>query len=285
MSSFTITWDDANSRPNVIEGLSGIAGGDNPGFLSNATGYDEGAPPMESSSDDEEFSSSVLDDRWKFFGTVTEGNVARGISFTTPSNSARYSLTNRPGWFQLQPVSEAMSTGQGIYAELSESSKLAGNAPTNWLLNVGTFLEVDMSSLPISNQDSTVLVGLWDKALDGTADLTKFVGCFIGTDFTTPDSPIVVGAVKIVPPNDMDSFGPAVRLPALPPNSRVKIHKIGTTFRVYLLVDGRNLELGSVSLPTLNPVMFGLIHANTDTPNAISMTDYFRHKFVDTDAE
>lgn len=284
--AFSIFWDDENVRSVVLIGATADSGGGSQGFLPNNLGYDESAPPSTANVDDEEFDSPTLDDRWKFFGTMVEGNVARGASFTAPLGTARYSLSNRRGWLQIQPVADALATaGQGVYAELSAANKNAGNAPTNWLLKVGGFLEVDMSTLPVGNLDSSVLVGLWDKAMDGTADMTRFVGVFIGTNFLTPDTPLVIGAVKIVPPDDLADFGTPLRMAALPANSKIKIHKIGTTYRVYAVIDGRHVELGSASIPSLNPVIFGWQQVNADTPNAIGMLDHFRHEFTDTDAE
>ena len=283
---FTITWDDQNSRPNIIEGVSNTGGGDQAGLISNATGYDESTPPIFPPIDNEEFDNEELAPRWKFFGNLTEGGVARGASFTSPLNSAKYSLTNRRGFFQLQPVADPLTTdGQGIYAELDDGSKNAGNAPTNWKMSAGLFVEIDTSTLPSGDVDSVLLVGLFDKALDGTADVTKFVGAFVGTNFSTPDTPLTIAAAKIVPPDDLEAFGTPLRLPALPISSKIKIHKIGTTYRIYAVIDGRHTELGSATIASLNPVIFGYQHVNGDTPNAISMVDYFRHEFTATDAE
>jgi hypothetical protein len=195
-------------------------------------------------------------------------------------------LTNRRGFFQLQPVADPLTTdGQGIYAELDDGSKNAGNAPTNWKMSAGLFVEIDASTLPSGDIDSVLLVGLFDKALDGTADVTKFVGAYIGTNFSTPDTPLTIAAAKIVPPDDLEAFGTPLRLPALPINSKIKIHKIGTTYRIYAVIDGRHTELGSATIASLNPVIFGYQHVNGDTPNVISMVDYFRHEFTATDAE
>jgi hypothetical protein len=152
---FTITWDDQNSRPNIIEGVSNIGGGDQAGLISTVTGYDESAPPISPPIDNEEFDNEELAPRWKFFGNLTEGGVARGASFTSPLNSAKYSLTNRRGFFQLQPVADPLTTdGQGIYAELDDGSKNAGNAPTNWKMSAGLFVEIDASTLPSGDIDS-----------------------------------------------------------------------------------------------------------------------------------
>lgn len=283
---FTITWDDQNSRPNIIEGVSNIGGGDQAGLISTVTGYDESAPPISPPIDNEEFDNEELAPRWKFFGNLTDGGVARGAAFTSPLNSAKYSLTNRRGFFQLQPVADPLTTdGQGIYAELDDGSKNAGNAPTNWKMSAGLFVEIDTSTLPSGDVDSVLLVGLFDKALDGTADVTKFVGAYIGTNFSTPDTPLTIAAAKIVPPDDLEAFGTPLRLPALPISSKIKIHKIGTTYRIYAVIDGRHTELGSATIASLNPVIFGYQHVNGDTPNAISMVDYFRHEFTATDAE
>ena len=152
-------------------------------------------------------------------------------------------------------------------------------------MSAGLFVEIDASTLPSGDIDSVLLVGLFDKALDGTADVTKFVGAYIGTNFSTPDTPLTIAAAKIVPPDDLEAFGTPLRLPALPINSKIKIHKIGTTYRIYAVIDGRHTELGSATIASLNPVIFGYQHVNGDTPNVISMVDYFRHEFTATDAE
>lgn len=284
--AFSIFWDDANARSVVIIGATADSGGDFQGLLPNNLGYDEQTPPVVSNRDDEEFEGTELNPRWKPIGTLVEGNVARGISFTSPLGTTRYSLQNRRSFLQLQPVSDpSAASGQGVYMELSEENKNGGDAPANWLCSVGGFLEVDVSSLPLWNIDSSVIFGLFNRLTDGSPDFANFVGCSIGTQFSNVDTPIVVGAVQATPPNDLDSFGTTVRLPALPVNSRVKIHKVGTTYRVSLVVDGRHVELGAKSLPSLNPVLVAWYHFNADTPNAISMIDYVRHRFTDTDAE
>lgn len=284
--TFSIFWDDENVRSVVLIGATADGGGGSQGLLPNNLGYDEQTPPIAPPIDNEEFDNEELAPRWKFFGNPTEGGVARGASFTSPLNSAKYSLTNRRGFFQLQPVADPLTTdGQGIYAELDEGSKNDGNAPTNWKMSAGIFVEIDTSTLPSGDVDSVLLVGLFDKALDGTADVTKFIGAYIGTNFATPDTPLVIAAAKIVPPDDLESFGTPLRLPSLPVSSKIKIHKIGTTYRIYAVIDGRHTELGSATIHSLNPVIFGYRHVNGDTPNAISMVDYFRHEFVSTDAE
>lgn len=284
--AFSIFWDDENVRFVVLIGATADSGGGSQGLLPNNLGYDEQSPPVAPNPDDDEFEGVELNPRWKPIGTLVEGGVARGISFTTPLGTARYSLQNRKSFLQLQPVSDpSAASGQGVYMELSEENKNGGSAPANWLCSAGGFLEVDVSTLPLSNIDSSVIFGLFNKLNDGSPDFANFVGCFIGTQFSNVDSPIMVGAVQATQPNDMEGFGTTVRLPALPVNSRVKIHKVGSTYRVSLVVDGRHVELGATSLPSLNPVLVVWYHINADTPNAISMIDYVRHLFTDIDAE
>jgi hypothetical protein len=51
------------------------------------------------------------------------------------------------------------------------------------------------------------------------------------------------------------------------------------------VINHRDDVWGVATIASLNPVIFGYQHVNGDTPNVISMVDYFRHEFTATDAE
>jgi len=242
-------------------------------------------PPDGGNAEDDEFEAADLDSRWIKLGTWQQGGVERGASFTTPPGLVKYSVnSDRPSHLVLQPVADGSLT-IGMYRQLLPENLPGGNSPTNWLMKLQMFVETDKSTIPPGNSDNYFLFLMLD-----TPDVmlvTKAVGILGLSDFTDLDNPVTISMVHITPPDELGrvSASSFIKLPALPGCNQLKLHKIGTTYRGYAVIDGRNVELGEIDLPTHAPKYYFLLVGNLDTPNGLYFLDFIRHSFVDKEAE
>ena len=288
MSETLVLWDDASASLRMMSGVSGGGGGGGSGPMP-FTGFfwDPAQKPATSNAEDDEFEASDLDPRWQKIGTWQKGGVERGASFTTPSGLVKYSInSDRPSHLVLQPVADG-ATSIALFRQLLPENLPGGNAPPNWLIKLQMFVETDKSSIPAGNSDNFFLFLISENPIDLMSSLGSAVGFFGITDYTDLDNPVTVGMVHITPPNDLDpvSASSSIKLPAIPSFNQLKLHKIGTMYRGYAVIDGRNVELGAIDLPTHNPKHYSLIVGNLDTPNGLYFLDFIRHSFVDKEAE
>jgi hypothetical protein len=280
-----LLWDDASAKVVLMPDVSGTEGGGAP-VQPFSFFWDPAQKPPTSNAEDEEFEGSELDARWKKIGTWELGGVARGASFTSPADLVKYSInTDRASHLVMQMVADPLAEfGQGLYRELLPENRNGDDVPTNWLLKVAAFSEIDLSSIPMSNADNALYVMMAEKLPDGSPDFDNWVGFFVQTDFADMELPYKVAMVQSVAPDDGELVGDFISMPALPSFNQLKLHKVGTKYRGSVMIDGRSTQLGEVDLPTLNPTVYVLLAANTDTPNCLTFCDSIRHEFVDKEA-
>jgi len=282
-----VKWDDERSALVMLEGLSATTGGDGNSGGPAFGFWDPSQKPQIASSEDDEFEGADLDESWIKTGTWELGGVARGDSFTTPADTVRYDVnTSRKSHLVMQGVSDPMQTiGQGIRRVLKAENLDAGSSPTNWQMLWGFVREVDVSSLPVSDNDGVALILMGDNDGSDNLDFGKFVGFSIVTDYTNADLPVKVQMVYAYPPEDVDPVGTPLLLPAIPSFDALEIHKVGTEYRGYCVKGGNRVELGVIDLPGLNPTVYGLWSVISDTPNPIIFIDYVRHSFTAAKAD
>lgn len=282
-----VKWDDSRSALVMLEGLSATTGGDGNSGGPPFGFWDPSQKPQVASSEDDEFESTDLDETWIKTGTWALGGVARGDSFTTPADTVRYDVnTSRKSHLVMQGVSDPLQTiGQGIRRVLKAENLDAGSSPANWQMVWSFVREVDVSSIPVTDNDGIALILMGDKTNVDELDFTKSVGFSVVTDYTNADLPVKVQMVWAYPPDDLTAVGSPLLLPAIPSFDALEIHKVGTEYRGYCVKGGNRVELGVIDLPGLNPTVYGLYSVISDTPNPIIFIDYVRHSFVAAKAD